>query len=157
MKATQIIAVVVGCLTSSVACCESAHKGWVAYPDSPNQYASGSSPKVEMATEFVHLRQPDPETNSAFTGSVWVKEKDTVTVERVYLLTAEDTGILNSREVKVNVVNPRIVGLTRGEYGIRFQTEKTGFAKQDVFAVVLKWNGTPTVLFLRIGLQVVYS
>jgi len=155
MKTTQIIVVVLTCLTSTAAFCESKHKGWVA--DSSNPSSTKPSPRVEMATRFVELREPDLGTNSVFTGSVWVSEKDTVTVERVYLLAADDLCVLKSREVKVHVVNPRTEGMTRGEYGIEFQTEPTDFAKEDSFAVVLKWNGKPIVLFLRVGLRVVRS
>ena len=143
-----LIAVILTAPSASLG--ESAHKGWHTYADTPNSRAQTAGVKVSMTGSTVDVREPDPDADCQFKGFISASVKDKVSVQRIYLLSPEKSGSLNSRDITFKVLQTNVTGVVEGRYGISFQTTKTAFREGDVFAVVLSVDDSTPLVFLRI-------
>ena len=138
-------------LTAASICLgESAHKGWSAYPDTPSHRITNVAVQVSMSGSIVDIRKPDPEPDCQFKGWISAGVKDKVSLQRIYLLSVDASGQLESRDVTFELIRSNVTGVVRGKHGIEFSTAKTAFRKGDIFAIVLDVNGFQTVSFSRI-------
>lgn len=162
---TFFLAGLVNVLVVAVAYGESAHKGWRAVPDKwpspgnskPFQEGTRGSTFKEipiqafgMTGPFVRVDKPDPPTKAAFNGEYWFRQRATVTVQKVYLLTPGDDGAIATREIKTNGFSVYREPVVEGYFAASFRTEEIEFKEGDTFVVVLKVDGKATPVFLRI-------
>jgi len=119
MRTTLVIIAVI-LTVPSVSLGESPHKGWHAYADTPSSRTQTAGVKVSMTGSIVDIREPDPKADCQFKGWISANVKDKVSVQRIYLLSPKQSGVLDSRDVTFNVLHTKITGVVEGRYGIEF-------------------------------------
>jgi hypothetical protein len=151
MKRFLLVAIA-GIMIAACARAESAHKGWATVPA---QWSGAASPSavlraVNMQGPFVPIDKPDPPTNASFQASYLFKTGSTVTVQKVYLLAANEDGTMNTKEIKTTAVSVHDREYIKNYSYASFSTEKVSFKEGDVFVVIFKADGQTIPVFLKI-------
>ena len=149
----------------TVALGESAHKGWDAVPDRwpeanrtrPFREGRRGSAYQGIPIKYISLHgpwarvdRPDPPPKGPFSGNIWFKQDAKLELQKVYLLSPSDDGSLKQREIAAMAWSVHEKPVVEGYLAASFKTEVLSFSEGDVFAVVLKIDGKPTTIFLRI-------